>query len=210
MTIAEARDRKIFSELLAELTELAVHYRCVDLVRPLLTNPKFAVWSGSSDSKTHHYGACGLILHTWEVVVTALANAKLYNDPEINEQSVFLSALFHDVGKMWDYAPVFINGIRPAEMYMYPFCNMGWRPTEHKRRVHHISRSALEWSHAVKGTPWEATLHDRVLHNILSHHGCREWGSPVSPNTKEAWLLHLADHMSARLYDCDTNDLIKK
>ena len=36
-----------------------------------------------------------------------------------------------------------------------------------------------------------------------AHHGIRAWGSPVSPNTQLAWLLHLSDNLSARLNDCD-------
>jgi 23S rRNA maturation-related 3'-5' exoribonuclease YhaM len=49
---------------------------------------------------------------------------------------------------------------------------------------------------------------DNIIHNILSHHGKREYGSPVSPATKEAWILHQADNLSARLDDCDKHDII--
>ena len=59
--------------------------------------------------------------------------------------------------------------------------------------------------------------HDEVLHAILSHHGRREYGSPVSPSTRIAWLLHLCDSISARMFDCnifqyndDISDSIKK
>jgi 23S rRNA maturation-related 3'-5' exoribonuclease YhaM len=48
-----------------------------------------------------------------------------------------------------------------------------------------------------------------ITHNILSHHGMREWGSPVAPATKEAWILHLCDNMSARLDDCNKHDKIQ-
>jgi 23S rRNA maturation-related 3'-5' exoribonuclease YhaM len=44
---------------------------------------------------------------------------------------------------------------------------------------------------------------DEVTHAILSHHGQREWGSPVRPATKLAWILHTCDMMSARVNDCD-------
>jgi 23S rRNA maturation-related 3'-5' exoribonuclease YhaM len=51
--------------------------------------------------------------------------------------------------------------------------------------------------------------HDKVLHCILAHHGCRAWGSPVAPSTREAWLVHLADAISARADDCDRVDMLK-
>jgi 23S rRNA maturation-related 3'-5' exoribonuclease YhaM len=50
---------------------------------------------------------------------------------------------------------------------------------------------------------------DNITHNILSHHGQRAYGSPVFPATREAWVLHLADNLSARLDDCDKHDRIK-
>jgi len=53
-------------------------------------------------------------------------------------------------------------------------------------------------------------LHDKVLHAILAHHGCREAGSPVAPKTREAWLVHFCDGISARMDDADTWDIIKR
>jgi len=44
-------------------------------------------------------------------------------------------------------------------------------------------------------------MHDEVLHAILAHHNLREWGSPISPATRTAWLLHLCDSISARMDD---------
>ena len=43
----------------------------------------------------------------------------------------------------------------------------------------------------------EATLND-VLHIILAHH-TKEYGSPVSPVTLEALIVHLADMAEANL-----------
>ena len=38
-----------------------------------------------------------------------------------------------------------------------------------------------------------------MLHAVLAAHGRLEYGSPVVPQTLEAWLLHLADLAEARL-----------
>jgi 23S rRNA maturation-related 3'-5' exoribonuclease YhaM len=35
----------------------------------------------------------------------------------------------------------------------------------------------------------------------MAHHGRREWGSPVSPATPTAQLLHQSDMTSARMND---------
>jgi 23S rRNA maturation-related 3'-5' exoribonuclease YhaM len=50
-------------------------------------------------------------------------------------------------------------------------------------------------------------IEDEVLHAILAHHGFQEFGSPVQPNSKVAWLLHLCDSISARMDDVDKMDI---
>lgn len=163
----------------------------------ILYDPNFSLWTGSLKNK-HHYGKGGLAQHTWEVVEIAFTINKLLNC-NVDEIKLFYSCLFHDVGKLWDYSPV-------DENYTL------WIETPHARKIHHISRSALVWSNSFDREwqveiEYEKKYHDDVLHAILSHHGCREYGSPVSPFTKLAWLLHLSDSMSARLNDCEKVDL---
>jgi 3'-5' exoribonuclease len=41
-----------------------------------------------------------------------------------------------------------------------------------------------------------------LLHVILSHHGRKEWGSPVLPQCPEAVLLHFCDQISATMRSC--------
>jgi 3'-5' exoribonuclease len=157
-----------------------------------LEDQRFFDWSGSSKPEQHHYGRHGLMTHTYEVIELCFAVNGVYGLP-IDYTELFFSALFHDAGKMYDYAPT------NSEM-------TEWTGTEHKHRIHHISRSALIWSEAVKkhGSPeFVEKYHDAVLHNILAHHQLREWGSPVRPDTRAAWCLHLCDNLSARLYETE-------
>jgi hypothetical protein len=105
----------------------------------VLDNPKFPLWSGSSTPGAHHYGDGGLIKHTWEVISISSGMREAARDETGAEKlptarEIFLAGLFHDVGKMWDYIK---------------FGNM-WGSTEHKRNIHHISRSAIEWCKAVE------------------------------------------------------------
>lgn len=168
-----------------------------DVIGDILKDEKFAVWSGSDSPQKHHYGKGGLAQHTWEVIELGHSAAKTLN-LNIDLREWFLSAFFHDLGKMFDYEPV-------------PGSNFSeWRPTEHKRLIHHISRSAVMWSKAnLQHTNKLSAYGDSVLHAILAHHGQREWGSPVSPKSKIAWLLHLSDNLSARMNDCEKLDYLK-
>lgn len=181
-------------------TDLGIYNICYEI----LHDTRFFIWSGSGHSYQHHYGTHGLIVHTAEVVELCLVNNKLL-DCGIPEHLLFLAAFYHDIGKMWDYKELVETGI-PENT---------WISTPHKRHIHHISRSAIVWSENNKiekdnGRLLTETEKDEVLHAILAHHGQREWGSPVSPNTKLAWMLHLCDGISARMDDATKWDQMKK
>lgn len=181
------------------LKMIAESYDVHSVCNVVLDDPNFAKWSASSHENLHHHGDGGLALHTYEVLSLCLKNSF---HPELREekmlQAIVCAAIFHDYGKIWDY-----------HQEMDPVKNvMVWKSTPHKHKIHHISRSAIEWSHActIHPTP-DPSINDEVLHAILAHHGQRAWGSPVEPQTRLAWLLHLCDNMSARMNDCDTRTL---
>lgn len=185
--------------LKAEANRLGV----AELCAPILDDERFPVWSGSSKSFQHHYGKGGLVQHVAEVVGLCLANNAILGTP-IEERKLFLAALFHDVGKMWDYESTDVN-------------YMTWQGTPHKRHIHHISRSALVWQDCVNASirngtfPFTAEADvDDILHAILSHHGQRDFGSPVAPNTQLAWMVFLCDGISARMNDADKWDHVEK
>lgn len=182
------------------LESLAYDFGVRDLCSIVLKDYRFSVWSGSSKPLQHHYGKGGLAKHTLEVAELCLLNNKyLPTNEQVNPCQLFIAAVFHDAGKMWDYQ-------QPnAEC-------QDWTSTAHKRHIHHISRSALVWyescilnSHLKLS---EEYIND-ILHAILAHHGRREFGSPVAPNTRLAWMLHLCDGISARMNDAEKWDRIK-
>lgn len=171
----------------------------LNITKDLLENGKFENWSGSDQAFKHHYGHRGLIIHTNEVIDLGLTcRVSLGLTAEIDPIEYYLAGLFHDAGKVYDYTHVM--GSKYTE----------WEKTPHKRLIHHISRSALIWSNMVGMYPvLNDKYHDTVLHAILAHHGHREWGSPVAPKTRVAWLLHLCDGISARMNDCEKIDQLK-
>ena len=81
-----------------------------------------------------------------------------------------------------------------------------WKTTEHKQRIRHLNRSILIWHDVISKFPELNTkYHDKVMHDILAHHASKEYGSPILPQTRNAWLLHLCDAISARMDDAETN-----
>lgn len=178
------------------LLRLASDLDCLNLAKIVLENPKFSIWSGSSKPTKHHYGKGRLAEHTCEVVELALQNNGYFHkiNKGVDSKKLFLACLYHDAGKMWDYEPV-------DETYAE------WRGGIHKDKIYHVSRSAIVWCEAAKSQGWDEADIDEVLHCILSHHGRREWGSPVEPQSRMAWILHLCDGLSARVDDCDKKEI---
>lgn len=171
------------------LVEIAKELGVLPLANFVLEHPRFPIWSACSRPDKHHYGKGGLAEHTLEVVELCLQNNRYFKakGKAVDDGKLFLAALFHDFGKIFDY--------QPNEDFSE------WRKTLHKENVHHISKSGIMWSKACVACDY-VDEDDEVLHAILSHHGLREWGSPVAPNTRMAWILHLSDSISARVDDC--------
>lgn len=167
----------------------------ISVVKKVTRNDRFGNWTGCVNNK-HHYGQFGLARHTYEVLLLAFNNKETLDISDIDNAELFFSCLFHDIGKIYDYEPV------DATDYSE------WTSTDHKRLIHHISRSGIYWSNTINYYPeLSIKYHDSVLHAILAHHGRRELGSPVSPKSKVSWLLHLCDGISARMDDWDRVDL---
>jgi 3'-5' exoribonuclease len=166
----------------------------------VLNNEKFAVWSGSGEENHHHYGGEGLKKHTFEVI-DLMNNVKSTLKLDLDDYLIQLAGLYHDIGKIYDYElkSELINNMVVTH----------WVKTEHCRKIHHISRSAIIWNQEATKLNFPQIYIDEITHAILSHHGGREYGSPVAPKSKLAWLLHLCDNLSARMNDCDKIDLIK-
>lgn len=181
---------------LTELKSMAASHGVAGLAAHVLDDPRFLISSGSHTLTAHHYGEGGLLKHTWEVVILAMRTVHFYLKfhPTIDDKEVFLSALFHDYGKLWDYD--------------HDADSNSWTANRHRRTIHHIPRSAFEWQKVAERYSLDPIFTDRVTHNILSHHGSRACGSPVAPYTREAYIVHLSDCMSARVDDCDRIDLI--
>lgn len=167
------------------LYDLARKYSVVELADIVLEDQRFWKWPASGSPQGHHHYDGGLAVHTMEVVELCMAGAKILHVED--KRHLFLAALYHDIGKVRDYE---YNGLAGE-----------WQNTDHRSRVRHVCRSALMWHDARNAVNEDYDQEDVVLHAILAHHGCLEWGSPVTPQTEIAWILHCADHMSARVYD---------
>jgi len=131
--------------------------------------------------ENHHAYVGGLLEHT--VSVARLAEALIAGrTASVNADLLFAGALLHDVGKVWE--------LRADAIIEY---------TDTGRLVGHLVLGCLCVQERAKRLGQFPSLKlDLLLHMILSHHGQREFGSPVLPAIPEALALHHLDNLDAK------------
>jgi len=145
--------------------------------------------------KYHHARRGGLVEHTAQMMRAATAIAPLY--PQLNADLLVAGILFHDSGKLWENA-------LPESGFVMGYDELG-------ELVGHIS-IGIEVVNALwrklsseNAGPWKnlsppsEDVRVHLLHLVASHHGEKEFGSPVEPRTPEAMTLHYIDNLDARL-----------
>jgi len=133
----------------------------------------------------HHNYIYGLLEHTVFVGENCLSMAEHY-PTYINQDILLFSAIFHDVGKMSEYEQDEYGLLTDytKEGHLIGHINIGYEIVKNLLD----NNGYHEESHA-----------ENILHCILSHHGKKEWGSPVEPKTMEAIMLHHADYQDAQI-----------
>jgi 3'-5' exoribonuclease len=140
----------------------------------------------------HHACEGGLLAHTVEVcdIISGMNGAFdsfCYKPPDMD--ILIAAALWHDVMKVEEYErseTAAVSGIM-------------WRHTDtYSKRIGHICGGAALFQKQAWMSNVDTTVIEAVTHCILAHHGRKEWGSPVEPQTLEALILHQADMLSAQ------------
>ncbi len=129
----------------------------------------------------HHAYLGGLLEHS--VSVAGLVSRIARHYPELDAEILVVGALVHDIGKIDEYVYDLYFDYSDAGRLLGHMV-LGLRIVEEKIR-------------AIKGFPAEQSL--VLQHLILSHHGEHDQGSVKLPMTREAYVLHYADDMDAKM-----------
>lgn len=128
----------------------------------------------------HHNYIGGLAEHTLNVMYMAKTIAYRY-DCRYKDLAI-LSAKLHDIGKIEEYN---VDG---------PF-SVSMRGEMEGHIV--IGITMLEEAFKAGGDIYSEDFKNRVKGCIVQHHGKVEFGSPKTPNTEEAFIVHYADFVDA-------------
>ncbi|NQU87019.1 MAG: HD domain-containing protein [Mariniphaga sp.] len=127
----------------------------------------------------HHTYENGLLEHT--VQVCELCNnvfTYLKEKTPIDKDILIAGAILHDIGKINCYSCT--DGVTTI--------------TEIYKEQDHIINGVKIVSSNIRSEKI-----DKIIHIIASHHQTKDMGSPVEPIYNEAWLVHVADNLSANI-----------
>lgn len=176
------------AEMEAELDELIARVKdkdCARILAKMFGHPKIreAYCTAPAAARLHQAYLHGLLDHTLNVVKHALHLAPMYEP--VNYDVLITGALLHDIGKVKELSWKRTIGYTD-EGRLYGHITIGTNMVEAACR-----------ELAKEDAGFDDNVRRHVVHLILSHHGKLEWGSPVTPKTREAMLLHFADYTDA-------------
>lgn len=134
---------------------------------------------GTAAMKYHHAYRGGLLEHTLSVTRVCSLIAENYNN--INKDLLVGGAILHDIGKIKEYdVGVIITVSDQGKLLGHISMGYSW---------------IMDKIRSLERFPKD--LAERLLHIILSHHGYKEFGSPVQPKILEAFVVHHVDYLDA-------------
>lgn len=175
---------ELWHEKLLNVSYLVEDINCRMLIDSFLYDDIFmqSFLNAIGGTKIHHNYIGGLLQHTISTMELASHFASDNSGP-VNKDLLITGAFLHDIGKTKE---------------------MRWEPvmeyTDEGRLIGHITLGILMFKEKVAEIQdFPKELEMLLLHLMLSHHGKREYGSPVVPATPEAIMLNLIDGADARL-----------
>lgn len=166
--------------------------RLIELVRILFDEHWDVLATLPAASKMHHAMQTGWLEHIWSMArlagIVGGHYARYYDDlnPPVQTDILVIGAVLHDIGKALELS----YDSRSDATYTTPGRLMG-----------HIvmGRDMIREAAAKLEKPLDDEQLLRLEHAILSHHGRLEFGSPVAPQTLEAFILGEIDDMDAKV-----------
>jgi 3'-5' exoribonuclease len=130
----------------------------------------------------HHAYEGGLLEHSYQTVKLALIISKqikiMDESANISMDLVIAGSILHDIGKINCYE--IKDGLIVGSNIL-------------SEQNHIINGVAIISEHI------ESEKKNDLIHIIASHHQITDWGSPVPPQTQEAWIISLIENLSSKI-----------
>ncbi|GEP19158.1 3'-5' exoribonuclease YhaM family protein [Pediococcus argentinicus] len=152
------------------------------IVRALLKKYDTQFFAYPAAKTNHHAFEGGLAYHTVSILRLAKSVVKQY--PQVDASLLYAGALLHDLGKTIELSgPI-------STTYTVAGNLLG-----------HITLIDEEIVKTAQELKIDTNSENMLLlrHMIISHHGLKEYGSPVEPHMLEAVVLHALDDLDAQI-----------
>lgn len=171
---------EMWEELQGHLRAVKNEHLRVLLNRVVADNEaQLRIWPAAQ--QIHHAYRGGFLEHITKMAEVGRLVARAYG---ADEDLVLAGVILHDIGKLQELA--YEGGTGSY--------------TRDGNLVGHIALGLIlvrETVNGISGFPVE--LRAQVEHLVASHHGTREYGSPVEPKTIEAFILNSVDELDAKI-----------
>ncbi|MHC4883952.1 MAG: 3'-5' exoribonuclease YhaM family protein [Planctomycetota bacterium] len=186
------------TELLTEVHQLVNAMTDPDykaLINLFLDDPEVVegFTTAPAAKENHHAYLGGLLEHTASMM--RLCDQYARNNSHLRRDLLLCGAFFHDLGKMEE--------MKIGTSIEY---------TTEGMLIGHLVQGVMMIEDRLTAIPdFPRDKRNLVFHLVLSHHGKREYGSPILPAIPEALALHQIDNLDAKVFaanriiDNDTN-----
>ncbi len=140
---------------------------------------RLQIWPAAQ--MVHHAYRGGLLEHVLKMAEVAVSLARQYG---ADSDVMLAGALLHDIGKLEELEYDCVTQYSAAGNLL-GHITLG---------AQLVSRLASE----IEGFPQPLLI--QIEHLVLSHHGSKEFGSPVEPMTVEAFILAAVDDLDAKIH----------
>jgi 3'-5' exoribonuclease len=172
-------------EMWRELNDLIAREATDPWVRQLLQcavaryGDRLQIWPAAQ--MVHHAYRGGLLEHVLKMAEVGVSLARQYG---ADRNLVLAGALLHDIGKLEELDYECVTQYSTAGNLL-GHITLG---------AQLVSRLAAD----IEGFPDALLI--QIEHLVLSHHGSKEFGSPVEPMTVEAFILAAVDDLDAKIH----------
>lgn len=170
-------------KIVGELDDVYVKELLTNILNDQEIQRRLKSWQAGKS--IHHAYKSGLLEHILSCVELSVHLSGHY---KVNKNYVVAGAILHDLCKIYELSDGY---------------NVDY--TEEGKLVGHLVKGVEvldKFAYRIKGFPYDLKMH--LKHILLSHHGFYEYGSPKLPQTSEAMLLHLIDHMDSKMHAFET------
>jgi 3'-5' exoribonuclease len=168
------------------LIDLIESHNLRNITSEIYSAHKENILRASSAKGMHHVGIGGNISHCIEVCNLAMDISRVLQDANrpVSMDLVIAGALLHDIGKIETYA---------VNQAVVEYTLNGMLQEHIVTGIRMLAKYNAQSQYAYDN---EIQL---LSHIIASHHGTLEFGSPVTPKFAEAYIVNMADGISAKM-----------